>query len=212
MKDAELQTQVDAITSNNVPLRHTFFQLNFFVLGKEPTHQAKMRKCVEELRARKGSVESCRMEIHDIQDRSALMEIEFAKSNFPTTEEADIRRRMLTRRLHQNERDIAKLEETIKNTEEEMVFFVEAFNRLNQIEAFKQWDDISVQAEYWNAKLTEEVNHRLVMQMPIDFEIVRTVLALPHETPVKKKVAALIQRNVDKVLSLTSKDSISVVA
>jgi len=188
-----LKEQVDSILKSNVPNRHTIFQLNYFVIGKEPTHQAKMKRCVEELKSRKSTIESLIMEIDDVMDRNELMKLENADD--------EIKKRMLNRRIIQNEISIEKLKEQVKNTEEEMVFFVEAFNQLNEVEAFRDWDDIEVQTEYWNAKMLEEVNYRIMMNMPIDFEIVKTVLSLPSETPVKKKIVSLIGRNVDKMLS-----------
>ncbi len=184
----ELHDQVDAITKSGVPNRHTFFQLLHFVVGKEPTHQAKMKRCVDELKSRKSSVESILMEMDDTRDRNQLIE----ESLTDAIDKSETQKRMARRMIRQNEISLERLVDKLKSVEEEMLFFVEMFNQLNVVEAFKNWDDVDVQNEYWNAKLMEEVNYRLMMRMPIDFEVVRTALALPASAPIRKKIVALI--------------------
>lgn len=200
MIDEKLQDQVAEIVKADVPSRHTFFQLNFFVLGKEPTHQARLKRCVDELRSRKHSMDGLLAEIEDLKDRNQLIYWEMGHMKFVDDEERDIRCRMAERKIGANNRAIDELGQKIKSNEEEMIFFVEAFNRLSEIEPLKQWDDAEVQTQYWNAKLSEEVNHRLLMQMPIDMEIIKTVLALPAEASVKKQVLAILHRQTEKIL------------
>jgi hypothetical protein len=174
----------------DTPNRHTFFQLKFFVIGKEPTHQAKLHRCVEELKARKQQVESIYMEIAELKDKNELMSIENVSN--------DIQKRMIDRRIQHNIKTIDDLENKVKNIEEEMTFFVESFYDLSKIEKMKNWEDLEVQTQYWNAKLSEEISYRMLMQLPIDMEIIKTVLALP-DAPIKNQIRALLQKNNERI-------------
>ncbi len=169
--------------------RHTFFQLNFFILGKEPTHQAKMKKCVDELKIRKKSVDAMLLEIDELNDKNELLEITETKN--------EIEKRMKQRRILNNNRQIDNLLESMKSQKEEIDFFLEAFNKLSEKEAMKPWDDMEVQLEYWNAKLTEEINTRLSAGLPIDTETMRTILALPNDLPIKKQITSMISKRVE---------------
>lgn len=195
--------EVCKIIENKVPNRHTFFQLNFFVVGKEPTHQAKLKRCVEELKSRKNQVDGMLMEIDDLNDQNELIYMEI--NRLGDSEEAKIKCRMIERRIWKNNRTIDELNDRMKNIEEEMLFFVNVFNKLNQEEEMKDWDDLDVQKEYWNAKIAEEVNYRIMMQLPLDIEVIKTALSLPDELNVKKQVFGLLQEKV-------SSNTISVVA
>jgi hypothetical protein len=175
-----LYEEAKSIIKNKVPSRHTCFQLNFFILGKEPTHQAKLRRCVEELKVKINSVENIDLEIEELKEKLGM--VKNARKEYAVN------------------RQIEKLEDSKKNTEEEILFFVEAFKKLNNIEPMKDWDDIEVQKEYWNAKLTEEINYRLLMRLPLDAEIVKTALAMPNETPIKCHILSLLNSQRDKLI------------
>lgn len=199
--------QVDDIINKDIPDRHTYFQLNFFVLGKEPTHQAKLKRCVEELRSRKRSIEAIDLEIADLQDQNELTRLRV--KNQPNTESGKIEKRILERKVGAVVKSVLDLQVRKNNITEEMIFFVEAFEKLSQVEPLKQWDDIEVQGEYWNAKITEEVNHRILMQLPINADIIKTALSLPFDLPVKKNIEKLLSKQTDKILKLEkgSKDA-----
>lgn len=193
------EEQVSKITNMDVPNRATMFQLNFFILGKEPTHQAKLRRCVDELTAKKRQLDAMLLEVEDTKDRNELLQMESELIPASLVKEREVRIRMAERKIAANNKAIADLHDRVKNLQEEMLFFVQAFERLQQIEPMKPWDDIAVQSEYWNAKLAEDINYRLLMQLPIDIEVVKTVLALPVESPVKKQLLALLKNQTERL-------------
>lgn len=203
MIDAALHNQVRKIISSDLPERHTFFQLNFFILGKEPTHQAKLKRCIEELKCRKKTIDSMGLEIDELQDRNELLYWEMNNAKFEDDQERTIKCRMADRKILSNNNQIDELKSKVKNCEEEMVFFSEAFVKLSEIEAFKQWDDFEVQVEYWDAKLMDEIKQRMMMRMPIDLEIAKTAMALPQECQVRKQIELLFKNknifNIDEV-------------
>lgn len=194
MQDGDFLDEVNKIVKVKVPLRHTFFQLNHFVINKEPTHQAKLRKCVEELRAKKQELGAIDLEICETEDKNEIIKIEIDKIEC-SGKEKEIKLRMANRRIIQNNRTIDTLRERHYALKEEMLFFVKMFNKLSETEPLKDWDDPSVQGEFWNAKIAEEVGYKLLMQMPIDLETIKTALALPAESPVRKQISLLLQKS-----------------
>ncbi len=58
-------------------------------------------------------------------------------------------------------------------------------DKLQEIEELKDFDDLDAQKDYWNHKLGEEINLRILMHQPIDTELAKTVLALPEDISIK---------------------------
>jgi hypothetical protein len=188
--------QVDKIINSDVPSRHSFFQLNFFIIGKEPTHQAKLRRCVDELRVRKRSLDAMNLELDELDDKKLLLDFEDRYEGA----EKEIRTRMVARKRATIDQAIEDVLDKIKNCEEEMLFLTEAFNKLSEISPIKSWDDLEVQTEYWNAKLSEEINHKLLMKMPIDIETVKLALAMPPNAPIRNQLISLLKVQGEKLL------------
>lgn len=186
--------EVDRIVQLQVPNRHTFFQLNYLVIGKEPTHQAKMHRCVEELKARKSQIQSMLLEIDELKDKNELIYLEMDGTSFSSAKERDVKHRMIDRRIYHNNKAIDDLQSKVISLEEEIFFFVQCFNSLAEVEPMKDWDDLTVQQEYWNAKLTEDVSYKILMHLPIDIETIRTALALPVDAPIRKQICGLLQK------------------
>lgn len=176
---------MDKILENSFN-RHTFFQLNFFVLAKEPTHQAKLKRCVDEIKVRKKSIDMMNLEIDDLKDKNELIQ---QKINSTSNE---IEKRILKRKIFVSDKNIEELFNKIKSENEEIQFFIKAYDKLNSIESIKPWDDINVQLEYWNAKYSEELKYRLLCGLPIDMELIKSIMAMP-DTEIKKKVISMFK-------------------
>lgn len=162
--------------------RATFFQLKYFVIGKEPTIQAKLQSCLRELNSRKNTIESISIELEEEFDNIELLKISLEK------EESEIQKRKTIRQILAKEKRIESLRKTLKGAEEEANFIIEMFEYINTLEELKDWDDFTVQEEYWNARLTQEFQSRLISGLPVDAEIMKTILALPDKTPIKSKL------------------------
>lgn len=178
--------------------RATLFQLSFFMLGREPTIQAKLHRCISELQTRKKSLESAYMELEEIADRIRLLEISIDEIGEMSVEKKEILTRQIHRRIKQDRMLETDVKARIKGLEEETVFFLEAYKTISEKEPLKNWDDTEVQLEYWNEKYYREIRDRMLLQMPIDLEIIRSVLALPDDTKVKAQVLQLL--NTKKLL------------
>ena len=68
--------------------RHSYFQLKYFVIGKEPTLQAQMWQCLRELQARKETLDGITLEIDDTKDQIELLDLEREKEYLYISESA----------------------------------------------------------------------------------------------------------------------------
>ena len=72
----EIYLEAEELLKNEVVDRHSFFQLKYFVVGKEPTMQAKMWRCLTELKTRKEAIDIINLEIEETKDTIELLNIE----------------------------------------------------------------------------------------------------------------------------------------
>lgn len=204
----ELNDKIEQLLSNEIVDRHSLFQLKYFVVGKEPTIQARLWRCLQELEARKGSIDSLELEIDETKDKIELSEIEIRKIERNRSDymdelliqESEIRQRQILRKKTGLERSLKSLQKKLKYVLEEAEFFVKAFQSLEKIESLKPYDDLASQTEYWNEKLNQEVNIRLLFGNPLDTELMKTVLALDDKVPVKQQIVNVLAQEQRKQL------------
>lgn len=203
--------KIENLTSHNIISRHSYFQLKYFLIGKEPTNQAKMWQCLKELQARKDNLESMSLQIEEEKDKLELQEINLLKLN-KTKNKEDIDD-LLKREIEIKERKINRLTLSVKNTiktleekkkfiEEECEFFIQTFKNIEKIEPLKHFDDLDSQKEYWGTKLLEKINLKILLENHIDTELVETVLSLPDDIPIKQQVLNKLNNLQSNILNL----------
>lgn len=209
---SDVFAEMEKILQNDTIERHTFYQLRFFVLGAEPTIQAKLQCCLRELRSRRMTIASVNREVEELNDQNQIltMQIEKIANEFPTdsggielTDQEDIERfekerslemRGLMRKKTANEWQVFELQRKLRFLIEECQFFVSAFHQLRAEEPLKNWDSIEVQKEYWDAKLGHEFRTRLILGQPLDSELVKAIEELHDEAHTKKSIQQLMQQ------------------
>lgn len=197
------------ITDGRAYGRHTFFQLKHFVLGKELTTQAKLQKCVREIDARKGSLKSMILGLEDALDEARLMELEGEEMEKKKSTDAldNEQRAIQSRRLRRKHEmlldSIEEMRRKIRETEEETEFFIRAFEQLEQVEPLRTHDDPEANAEFWNENFMQDLRLRLMLGKPIDLELVKCILALGAESPVRKEVVGILEQIQRKALPAT---------
>ena len=77
--DSEITNELNSLNLENMVNRHSFFQLKYFLLGKEPTHQSRLWQCLREIDARKDSWESILLEIDDVKDDLKIFDLSLEK-------------------------------------------------------------------------------------------------------------------------------------
>jgi len=200
----ELNEEIERITSKDLKERHSYFQLQHFLIGKEPTIQSKLWRCVKELKARKETIDAIKLEIDETNDDIELINIQMLNNDLIVTSLPEIKKREIgirksDRRKHGLEIQLENLKNRLQNTEEECLFIVASFNSLEKIEKLKPQDDFNAQKEYWSEKLGQEYNLRLLLGLPPDIEMIKTILALNSDSPVKMDVIDLISSIQEKI-------------
>lgn len=191
----------DLLQVVNTVNRHSFFQIKYFIVMKEPTHQARMWRCIREMEARKESLKALHMEIEDSTDNLRLIEIEIDKLNnilpvesvYIDKEENEIQIRKRLRHKIAAEDRLLGLKKKLKETEEETNLFYTLFKALEKKESLKPYDDFESQLQMWNEKISQEFDLRGLLGLPVDLELAKTTLALENSTPIKQKFINKLQ-------------------
>ena len=200
---SQLLSQITTLLEKNQPEnRHSLFQLKYFVLGKEPTHQARLRKSLNELAIRKVSLDNFMLAIEEAKDNIELLDIQLEnidEQQKETKKPLDIRQmdveiRKLKRQRKSLENQIYSLEGQKKECEIETEFFLNAFRSLEQVEPLKPFDDLETNMEIWNEKYAQALNLSLLLQRPLEFEFVNSVLALDNNMPIKKELINILDQ------------------
>lgn len=200
-----LLVEMDEVLKFEVAQRHSYFQLKYFLIGKEPTIQAKMWQCLREMKSRRDSISAIELEIEETKDKIELLDISIEKESLfdisganpkecvLLQREMDINLRQLERKKKAGEKSLAELFERKKWIEEESRFFLETFKSLYKIEPLKHFDDVDAQKEYWSEKLSQKLNLKMLTHNQLDTELIETIIALPDEIPLKKQALGTLQ-------------------
>ncbi len=202
--------------------RHSFFQLHYFVIGKEVTNQGRMWQCLRELQSRKETIDHCNFQIEEMKDQLDLMEIELGKIdlglepgrhgrsddallNALYEREWEVRCRKHDRTKKKITEAITQMEQKKQYAIQEAKFFLQAFEAINQQEPLKDFDDPDAQKEYWNEKISQQINLKMLLGQPLNTEQVTTALALPEDCPVKMQITRSLDQAQTQVEMLKQK-------
>lgn len=216
MSEANLmKDEIDELLkTNNINQRHSYFQLKYFLIGKEPTLQSKMWQCLRELKTRSESLKNIVLENDDLKDKIEILDIsvkrilydmknhkisdEFLAELF--LKESEIKVRQAERQKNSLEISIKELAERERGIKEECKFFLEVFKNLEKIEPIKHFDDLESQKEYWHEKLSQKINLKILTQGSIDSEIVETIIALPDDVKIKQQTLQTLNLKQNELL------------
>lgn len=205
----------DLLESHSVCSRHTFYQLKHFVLGKELTTQAKMQKCLREIDARKSSMKSMILGIEDAEDelkvlglKMALLEKKKEKGELHREYKA-IQKRKLSRKKAVLQDTIDDMRKKLLETEEETSFFLSAYRQLEKIEPLRRHDDPEANAHYWNENFAQELQLRLLLQKPLDLDLVKCILAMDADSPTRKEMIGILEQIQNKALLASEQAKLS---
>ena len=159
----------------------TKFQIVYFIIGDEPTNQAKMMKCVTEIKARLRSIDALNLEI-----RSVESEIKNEKNEL---------------KLLLLENKLVDLKQTLETSTSECNLFGEIFELINNKETYKDWNSQEVQEEYWNAKIATEILRRNALKMPVPYETIKVAMLLPDTLDVKKNLIQAITKEAKEKIN-----------
>jgi hypothetical protein len=96
MSEANLmKDEIDELLkTNNINQRHSYFQLKYFLIGKEPTLQSKMWQCLRELKTRSESLKNIVLENDDLKDKIEILEEKITLMEKKIEKQEEFRRRI----------------------------------------------------------------------------------------------------------------------
>ena len=213
--EVSLKDEIEQLLSKrDLCERHSYFQLKYFLIGKEPTLQSKMWQCLKEIKTRSDSLNNMELETEELKDKIELLDISVQKilidkEKFPTNDkvlhdlfnkESEIKIRQLRRQKLSLTNSIADIENRKKSITEECRFFVESFKNMEKIEPLKHFDDLESQKEYWHEKLTQKVNLKMLTQNSIESDLIETIVALPDDVKIKQQTLQTLNLKQNEIL------------
>jgi len=217
----EFFEQIDKVLEKAPENRHSYYQLKYFILGKEPTTQSQLWQCLRELQSRKDNIDNINLQIEDTKDELELTNIEMekvesddealeyvnSKLNEICKKERHIKSRILKRKQESLLNNINKLEKKLQFEFQEARFFFQAFESLEEIEPLKDYDDYDAQKEFWEAKISEEINLRILTKQPLPSELIKTALSLHKDSQIKEQVTDLLENCRNKMQLACEKEN-----
>jgi hypothetical protein len=193
MENTNILKQMNEILNYEMAERHSYFQMKYFIVNKEPTTQSKMWQCLREIKSRYESLQALDLEIDESKDNLELIDININKmiaiydkkvsmgKPSDSLKISEIKLRKAKRQRVMADKNIETLVKKKKNLEEEANFFVLSFRNLEVVEPLKDYDDLESQKQYWGEKLLQKINLKMLLQS----QLIETVLALPDDIPIK---------------------------
>lgn len=210
---AEIEKKLEEFTKTHHLLpKHTDFQIEHFMIGKETGKNGKIWQCIRELNARKDNLEALNLEIEQTKDNLELAKIKCEIYKIKKTFNKNFQLENLNKRkkdilIRKQDRLITNIENSLHKLHErkqsillECKKIIEVFNQHNPQNKVIDIDDKDNQLEYWNNKLLEEINLNAMLGMPVGLEIVKSVLALPENSQVKVQLVNAMVNNGKKLL------------
>lgn len=174
--------------------RHSDFQIEKFIIGKELTPSAQAWQCIREIKSRYESLNSLELEIENLLDDMEIKKIEIEEEKEKNTRKTPFLVRKLERSLRSLELTHQKLLENKRNNESECVKLVEMFNKIEATGLVKKWNDPAAQMEYFENKFGNELNLDFLLGNPVNKELVRSILQLDNSSKLKHNFLDFINK------------------
>lgn len=216
MENTNILNQMNEILNYEMAERHSYFQMKYFIVNKEPTTQSKMWQCLREIKSRYESLQALDLEIDESKDNLELIDININKmiaiydkkvsigKPSDSLKISEIKIRKAKRQRVMADKNIETLVKKKKNLEEEANFFVLSFRNLEVVEPLKDYDDLESQKQYWGEKLLQKINLKMLLQSQVDTELIETVLALPDDIPIKVQTVKNLDSMHKKMIQMKS--------
>lgn len=214
MTDKEVIEKLENIIKEHKILpKHTNFQIEHFMIGKEFTTEGQIWQCIRELTSRSDSLKSISLELEDIDDNIELLKIKIQKLQIKPTfsrnkefeilnkKQKEIMIKKMERRLQASFNTKKNIEERKEAVLKECEKIIEIFIKLNPENKLINIDDDKNQLAYWNSKFGEEVALSSMLGYSISPEVVQSILALPNTAPVKAQMILAMESQGKKMLN-----------
>jgi hypothetical protein len=196
------------LDKHKIPSCHSNFQIRNFILGKESSDIGKFWQCVRELQARQETLQALETDYQDLLDNIEIAKLDLEEIQLknivaknPILKE--IRQKKILIQASKQKRNIDRLYKTKQSLDsqrenilKEMQVLVEEFEKLSELVAYKDFDDESAQLQYWTQKFEKELVLTQTLGLPPNPELLKSCLALPSDSALKKNIEeALLNAN-----------------
>lgn len=194
-----------------IPGCHSDFQIENFIIGKETSIYGKMWQCVREIQARCENLENCESDAEELDDNLSLAQISLRKLELRTVFESseelqklqDDRKNILIKKQKRKISKIIKAQSILARKKEEILKEIETFTqiflKLTENKEYLPYNNTLAQTEYWNNKFDHDLNLAAMFGLPANIELIKSCLALPDDTKVKKQIVGVLN-NINKKL------------
>ena len=182
----------EIIDKNIVVNRHSDFQIEKFIIGKENTPSAQAWQCVRELKSRYDNLTNLEMEIENVLDDIEIKKIEIEEEKEKNTRKTPFLVRKLERSLNNLFINYNKLIENKKNYLDECAKFLEIFDKIENQNKILEWNDSEAQAQYFENKFRNEMNLDFLLGHPVNKELVKSILQLDNSSKLKTNFLELL--------------------
>lgn len=196
------------LDKHKIPSCHSNFQIRNFILGKESSDIGKFWQCVRELQARQETLQALETDYQDLLDNIEIAKLDLEEiqlKNIVAKNPAlkEIRQKKILIQVSKQKRNIDRLYKTKQSLDsqrenilKEMQVLVEEFEKLSELVAYKDFDDESAQLQYWTQKFEKELVLTQTLGLPPNPELLKSCLALPSDSALKKNIEeALVNAN-----------------
>ena len=182
----------EIITKHKVSSKHSDFQIENFMIGKEYTKQSRIWQCIRELQNRYESLQNLELELEQAKDNIELQKLKIQKTKLKLPKSNVLEIKFIEEKEIQivdgNYAAIGKIEKIL-----------EIFSNLTKDSEVLDWDNQTAQNEYWNTKFKYELNVYTLLGHPINPELAKSILSLPDTAPIRSQFAAALIENQKKL-------------
>ena len=180
--------------------KHSDFQIENFMIGKEPTPNGQIWQCIRELQSRFESLENLKLEIEELYDNMDLKKLDMRILEIKRSKNSDvnlkeifeaknhIKLKKIKRKIKSMEKTLDSLLEKKNCLELESEKICNIFKDLISKHGYSDFEDSKAQAEYWDAKFKLDLNLCSILGYNISIDLVKSAISLPEDTPVRKQV------------------------
>ena len=218
---SDIQNKVkDLCEKYKLPQRHTDFQIEHFIVGKECSIYGKVWQCIRELQTRLDTLDAIDMELEELHDSLNYENLNLKKLQYKLQDKPDenedivifeIKQEKRKIQISRQKRKIFLIGKNIEKTHSrkadvlaESAKFSSLLEEIINDSSFVDINDPNAQLEFWNSKFHAELNLTAMLNHPINPELVKSVLALPNESQAKIQLENALN-NVGKKLLNQSK-------
>jgi hypothetical protein len=214
MKDIENKLY-DITEKYKLPSKHSNFQIENFIVGKEVDNNGKIWQCIRELSARKESLDALSLELQDVSDNIELNKIKIQKLELKNKKESNVEIKQLKEKEKQIKiKKLKRNEIVLNNTDKklnekklsilaETDIFIKLLEDLVNKYGYKEFDDTEAQIGYWNNKFGYELEINASLGYNLNPDLLKSIMALPKnssirislENTIKERQKILLKKN-----------------